>query len=73
MTIEFKKQIQREEKKEIRIREKIQRVEKERKKGYFDNLVKTVLFSYTKGKPFVLNPPSTKFYYSFFFIKGKEW
>lgn len=73
MTIEFKKQTQQEEKKERGIGEKLQGVKKERKKGYFDELVKLVLFSYTEGEPFILNPPSAKFYYNLFFLKGKEW
>jgi len=71
MTIEFKKQTQKEEEKEIGINEKLQGVEKERKKGYFNELVKLVLFSYTEGESFILNPPSTKFYYRLLFLKGR--
>jgi len=69
--IEFKKQTLKEENKEVGLDEKLQEEIKKRKKGYFDELVKVVLFSYTEGKPFILNPPSAKFYYSLLFLKGK--
>lgn len=71
MTIEFKKQTLKEENKEVGLDEKFQEIEKQRKKGYFDELVKLVLFSYTEGKPFILNPPKAKFYYSLLFLIGR--
>ncbi len=71
MTIEFKKQTQQEEKNERVMSEKLKGVKKERKKGYFDELVKLVLFSYTKGKSFILNPPSAKFSSTLLFLKGR--
>ena len=63
ISTEFKKKID----KDMGRDEKLQGVEKEKKKGFFDELLQFILLSYSEGEPFVLHPPNLKLSYNFFF------